>query len=48
MTFNLIDELGNETTIDLETLDDLTALAERYGWRKLTVDVWNMTIRVEG
>jgi hypothetical protein len=32
--------------IDIETLDELTWLAERYGWRKWIVDIKNMTIQI--
>ena len=47
MTFTLIDLITNTTTtIDLETLDDLTELADRMGWRELRVDMRNLTITV--
>ena len=32
--------------VDIETLDELTWLAKRYGWRKWIIDMKNMTIQI--
>lgn len=44
MTFTVIDPNGNRYTIDLETLDDLSSLADRYGWMPFKVNMIDMTI----
>ena len=47
MTFTIIEKSGNRYTIDVESLDELTTLAERYGWATLAVNIWEMTITIE-
>ena len=45
MTFTLI--LNDSTeTLDVESLDELAFLAERFGFRALTVDFQTMTVRL--
>jgi len=46
MTFTVYDLVSEPYTIDLETLDDLTTLSERYGWEELVVDMRELTIIV--
>ena len=46
MTF-LICYHGESYYLDIETLDDLQTLADKYGWVKLAVDFHNMTITVQ-
>jgi hypothetical protein len=46
MTFTVYDLVSEPYTIDLETLDDLTTLSERYGWEELVVDMRELTILV--
>ena len=48
MTFTIIDELtGVQETIDLESLDDLACVAVRFGYAKLEVNMWDLTITVK-
>lgn len=47
MTFTLILNDSTTETIDIETLDELTFLSERFGFRPLSVDFLTMTIKVE-
>jgi len=44
MTFTVIDPNGKRYTIDLETLDDLQALADRYGWMPFNINFIDMVI----
>jgi hypothetical protein len=46
MTF-LICYHGESYYLDIETLDDLQTLADKYGWVKLAIDFHNMTITVQ-
>ena len=45
MTF-LICYHGESYTADIETLDDLQTLADRYGWVKMDVDFKRMVITI--
>ena len=45
MTF-LICWHGESYHLDVETLDDLATLADKYGWVKLDVDFKNMVITI--
>lgn len=46
MTFTILTATGETYTVDLETLDDLATLADRYGWQELKVDMRELTISV--
>ena len=46
MTF-LICYHGTSYHLDVETLDDLASLADKYGWINLVVDFHNMTITIK-
>ena len=45
MTF-LICYHGESYHLDIETLDDLASLADKYGWVKLDIDFKRMVITV--
>lgn len=48
MTFTIIDELTRaRETVDLESLDDLACIAVRFGYAKLEVNMWDLTITVK-
>lgn len=49
MTFTVIECCGNESTrytLDIETLDDLATLADRFGRKSVLVNFEDMTIMV--
>lgn len=46
MTFKIIAN-GTEEFIDVESIDDLQILADRYGWEAMTVDFKSMTITIK-
>lgn len=46
MTFTVWTGFDAPYTIDIETMDDIAALAERYGWERLTIDMRELTILV--
>lgn len=33
--------------IDIETMDDLALLADKHGWAKMIIDMWDLTITIE-
>ena len=35
-------------TVDIETLDELTYIFEKYGYRKMTIDMNKMEIEIVG
>jgi len=45
MTF-LVCYHGESYYLDVETLDDLATLADKYGWVNLVIDFHNMTITI--
>lgn len=45
MTF-LVCYHGESYHLDIETLDDLATLADKYGWVNLVIDFHNMTITI--
>lgn len=46
MTF-LVCYHGTSYHLDVETLDDLVTLADKYGWVNLVIDFHNMTITIQ-
>lgn len=46
MTFTVWTVDEEPYTVDLDTMDDLAMLAERYGWERLTVDMRELAILV--
>lgn len=44
MTFTVYNIIDEPYTIDVETVDDLMALAEREGWEELRIDMRELTI----
>ena len=46
MTFTVLTGFAEPYTVDLDTMDDLAALAEHYGWSQLTVNMREQEILV--
>ena len=45
MTFTIYDH-GTVTTFDVDTVDDLMTLADKYGWKRMKVDMFALTIDI--
>lgn len=45
MTFTINDH-GAISTFTVETVDDLTTLADKYGWQRLKIDMFTLTIDI--